>query len=154
MKTLVEKDISDLIAAALASLGIEGAQIISPWATVAAGEVRNVESADAGLVIEVTVGNRLYDSPQQQQARWQCSVALTVRDGEDPTGRRMLAAWSAISALLQSWQDDLDAAVAAFSAASFDLSGFRLDGGPGPQHSGENKCWTVDSSFTVQGSVN
>lgn len=154
MKTLVEKDISDLIAAALVSLDIEGAQVLSPWETVSAGEVRNVESADADLIIEVTVGNRLYDSPQQQTARWQCSVSLTVRDGKDPTGRRMLDAWSAIATLLQSWQDDLDAAVDAFSAASFDLSGFRLDGGLGPLRNKEGKCWTIYESFTVQGSVN
>lgn len=150
--SLAEKDIADNIASAIAALGIVDAQIVSPWAVVANG-VRNAETSDAAMVVEVGVGNRMYDTPQQCMARWSCSIELAVREECDPTGARGIDAWTAIMDMLQDWQDSLEAAETALTASSLDITGFKVDGSESPVRD-DDGCWRVRQGFTVMGTVN
>ncbi len=150
---LAEKDMADNVVAAIAALGIADAQIVSSWA-VADGGVRNAETAAAIMVIGVGVGNRMYDTPQQCMARWTCDIELNVREECDPTGAKGIAAWAAIMNLLQDWQDSIEAVATALQASSFDVTGFKVDGGESPARDTEEKCWRVRQGFTVMGTVN
>lgn len=153
MKTLVEKDLADNITSAIAALGIKDAQVVSPWNVVQLG-VRNVEAACAVMVVQVGVGGRMYDTPQQCMARWSCDIDLSVREECDPTGAIGVAAWTAIMGLLQGWQDSIEVAETALQASSLDITGFKLDGGESPRRDDEDGCWRVRQGFTVMGTVN
>ena len=151
---LVEKDIADAIEWAVIALGIPGAQVISPWAIAQPGETRNREDPSSCLIVEIAVGNRMFDTPQQCMAQWDCGIEVSVRDEFDPTGSIALDAWTKIADMLQDWQDDLDAVQTSLQADSFDLTGFRLDGGQSPVRDRNARCLRIRQNFTVRGTIN
>jgi hypothetical protein len=145
---LQEKQIEAIVAQAIQAANVPASIVVGAWVTAPQG-VKNLEHANADTTFEVSAGIRQYQTAQIPTAEVPVTIAVSTLESADPTGEKFAAAASAVTEIMQGWQDDFAAADTTFSFDGFALTAFRMDGGSAPVRDGQ--AWTVTISATIGG---
>ena len=145
---------SKLIDALVASLP-EGSNIqtLGVWQPAVGEKIKNMEDKAVNGYLTVKALPRSYETPTIPTATIQAQIQLSMRSEVDAQGIDYLRVVSAISTVLQSWQDSLETAKTTFDVdGKFDCAGTQLTGGDVGADTA-NKVWTYSQGVTVYGVI-
>lgn len=150
IEQLLEKKIVDALADALGDADI---QVMGAWQPATDGEVKSLEDGKASGYLAVRMQPRTYETPTIPTAQIPCTIGLVMRAEVDTDGQSYLAVTSAVSDVLQSWQNSIEAATTAFDIdGKFSCAGFQLTGGDAGIDKAK-KVWTWAQSLIVYGVI-
>lgn len=148
---MIEKDIECRIVSAMKQLNLEDTQILNSWND--GKSLTNIEDESSTTIIDIKTTPRQYDTAQIPTASIGCSIEVTTREEQDPTGETMLEVSEKVMEILQLCQESLDFAIQAFELPTFSVAGFRLDGGSGPYYDKMSGKTSLQLNFTIRGVV-
>lgn len=149
----IEKIVLDKFKAAFQTAGINDIQFVGVWSSVADGQLKSFEEAQATGILGVKVYPRTYDTPTIPDGMFQVDIALTVRAEVDSTGQDYLATTSVVSDVLHAWQKSYATYAADFAIENeFQPTGFNLESGDVGLNK-EDCIWQYSCSFNIYGII-
>lgn len=150
----IEKIVLDKFKAAFQTAGIDNIQLVGVWSSVADGQLKSFEEAQAAGILGVKVYPRTYDTPTIPDGMFQVDIALTVRAEVDSTGQDYLATTQVVSDVLHAWQKSYDSYATDFAIENeFQPTGFNLESGDVGLNK-EDCIWQYSCSFNIYGIIN
>lgn len=147
---LIEKRLAEHFSSALSAYEI---QVLGTWQAMPDDQLKGMENGAAEGYLTISVQPRGYATPTIPTTTINCQVSLAMRAEIDRDGVTYLEATSAVSDVVQRWQNDLDAAVADLGVeGKFDVAGFQLAGGSASMDN-QNRIWTYTQNLVVYGVV-
>ncbi len=125
---MIEKDLEDRIVAAIAALGVRGLAVLGAWSTP------DEETPETVVTLMVTVAPRSYSRFTVCEAIFPVSLELVASSAADADGSCFIAAATAISDLLHSWNMNRsnEAKTALSVEGVLQIGGIRVAGGDTP----------------------
>lgn len=150
IEQVLEKKIVDAFASQLSATNV---QVIGAWQPTTDDEVKSLEDGEAACYLTVRMQPRSYDTPTIPTAQFPCTITLVMRAEVDAQGINYLTTTSAISNVLQKWQDSIEQVNEDFSIEDYlNAVGFQITGGDVGSDK-TNKIWTYTQSLIVYGVV-
>lgn len=146
---MIEKDLEDRIVAAIAALGVRDLTVIGAW------DEPDDETSGTVMTITVTVSSRSYSRFTVCEATFPVSLELAASSAADADGSRFVAAATAVSDLLHSW--NMNRSNEAKTALSIDgvlaVGGIRVAGGGAPYLDRAARRRSVSFNFEAKGFI-
>ena len=150
---LIERQIEETIKAALAER-LEGCEVVGSWSPADSGMVKGEHDNAAKAVVSVYVQPRAHDAFSLPTVNVRGIIAIDARVEMCPTMAEVSEIYEQLLKLLDDWHYDGQVFSEAISTGEFFGAELRLDGGDRVSYDANRRCWVVQTSFTIRGTVN
>ena len=150
---LIERQIEETIKTALAEK-LDGCEIVGSWSPADSGKVKGEHDNKAKAIVSIYIQPRAHDAFSLPTVNIVGTIAIDARVEMCPTMAEVSEIYEKVLKLLDDWHYDGYAFSEAISTEDFFGAELRLDGGDRVSYDANARCWIVQTSFTIRGTVN